>query len=147
MAATIMEKIFVCDHLNNLENIAQDILYELKEHKIIAFYGEMGAGKTTLIKSICKKLGVTDAVSSPTFSIMNQYEANNSHIYHFDFYRINNQSEAFDLGYENFFFPLDGDKNYCFIEWPEKVQSLLPVNHAEIHISSNNQARQIKMIV
>ncbi|MEO5571086.1 MAG: tRNA (adenosine(37)-N6)-threonylcarbamoyltransferase complex ATPase subunit type 1 TsaE [Bacteroidia bacterium] len=138
-----MELIFECKSLEALEIVAEKILSELKDHRIIALYGAMGAGKTTLIKSICKKLGVTDDVTSPTFAIMNEYKAKKNPVYHFDFYRINSESEAFDIGYENFFF----SGNYCFIEWPEKIKNLLPEQRAEIHILELNGSRQIKMIV
>jgi tRNA threonylcarbamoyladenosine biosynthesis protein TsaE len=139
-----MEFIFECENLNELESISEKILNELDQHHVVAFYGEMGAGKTTLIKSVCKKLGVSDTVTSPTFAIMNEYEAKKNPVYHFDFYRINSESEAFDLGYENFFF----SNNYCFIEWPEKIKNLLPENRAEIYITTmTNGTRQIKMIV
>ena len=138
-----MELIFECRSLDELDAVAEKILIELKGHKVVAFYGAMGAGKTTLIKSICKKLEVHDVVTSPTFAIMNEYLAAGKPVYHFDFYRINSESEAYDLGYENFFF----SKNYCFIEWPEKIKSILPDHCAEIYISETNGFRKIKMIV
>jgi tRNA threonylcarbamoyladenosine biosynthesis protein TsaE len=104
----------------------------------IAFYGEMGAGKTTLIKAICQELGVKDITSSPSFSLVNEYVTNKEEkIFHFDFYRLNNTSEAFDLGYEEYFY----SDNLCFIEWPDKVEQLLPEGHIKIKIivQDNNQ--------
>jgi len=103
-------------------------------NKIIAFYGDMSAGKTTFIKSLCEQLGVDPTeVCSPTYAIVNEYEIdNNQLIYHFDFYRLNNEKEAFDLGYENYFY----SNHYCFIEWPEKIANLLPEKLLKIHIES-----------
>lgn len=109
--------------LDTIKTAASDVLKFFENHKIIAFYGAMGAGKTTLIKAICEVMGVNDVVSSPTFSLVNEYHtADGKIIYHFDFYRINRIEEAYDFGYEEYFF--GGD--YCFIEWPEKIESLLP---------------------
>ena len=103
-------------------------------NKIIAFYGEMSAGKTTFIKSLCEQLGVEPTeVCSPTYAIVNEYEADNDQlIYHFDFFRLNNEKEAFDMGYENYFY----SNHYCFIEWPEKIANLLPEKLLKIHIES-----------
>jgi len=138
-----MELIFECKSLDELDAVAEKIISKLNDYGVIAFYGAMGAGKTTLIKSICRTLGTTDLITSPTFTILNEYIAGKKPVYHFDFYRINSENEAFDLGYENFFY----SGNYCFIEWPEKIQNLLPEHHAEIHISELNGSRQIKLIV
>lgn len=98
------------------------------ETKVLLFYGEMGAGKTTLIKAFCANLGVEDAVSSPTFSIVNEYNYPGGVIYHFDFYRLKNQFEALDLGLEEYLY----SNSYCLIEWPEKIPDLLPENYLEI---------------
>ena len=104
------------------------------------FYGEMGAGKTTVIKSICEYLGVNGAVTSPTFSIVNEYEGGGKRLYHFDFYRLKNQTEALDMGYEEYFY--SGD--YCFIEWPEKIPELLPEHYVSISIAvSENDVRNV----
>lgn len=92
----------------------------------------MGAGKTTLIKEICKQLGVEDNISSPTFSLVNEYETKNGELaYHFDFYRITDEEEALDIGIEDYFY----SGNWCFIEWPENVENLLPLDAVEIHIT------------
>ncbi len=99
---------------------------------IFAFYGEMGVGKTTFIQALCQELGVKETVSSPTFSIVNEYNYNiNCKVYHFDFYRINSIEEVFDFGYEEYF----AEDNYIFIEWPELIENLLPENTIRVSIS------------
>ncbi|HEX8608007.1 MAG TPA: tRNA (adenosine(37)-N6)-threonylcarbamoyltransferase complex ATPase subunit type 1 TsaE [Pedobacter sp.] len=118
--------------LLDLEEAAKTLLDFNKQNKIFVFYGEMGAGKTTFIKAICAELGVRDTVSSPTFSIVNEYEGNGQTIYHFDFYRIKTIQEAFDIGYEEYFY--SGD--ICLIEWPEKVQELLPEHYVKVEITT-----------
>ena len=100
----------------------------------------MGAGKTTLIKSLCEKLGVSDSVTSPTFSIVNEYKGADGPVYHFDFYRLKDQNEALDMGYEEYFY----SGNYCFIEWPEKIASLIPDSFTGVRIHVlNASSRQI----
>lgn len=116
-----------------LNHVAHDIIEHLTDSKIILFYGEMGAGKTTLIKEICRQLGVTNTMSSPTFSVVNEYHTNdNKIIYHFDLYRIKNIEECLDLGMEEY---LDSG-NYCFIEWPEVALSLLPEKYYTLSIKT-----------
>ena len=137
-----MEKVFLCKLPDELDDIARKIIESLNEKNVVAMYGSMGAGKTTLIQYLCRKLNVTDAVTSPTFAIMNEYATkDNEPVYHFDFYRINSVTEAFDLGYEQFLF----SKNYCFIEWPEKISTLLPQNCASVFITVENGTRRIKL--
>lgn len=114
----------------NLNSISKEILEFAGNQKVFLFYGEMGAGKTTLIKSLCEVLGVQGPTSSPTFSIVNEYEGRQNLIYHFDFYRLKDESEALDLGYEEYFY----SGEYCFVEWPEKISSLLPANYLKISI-------------
>ncbi len=116
--------------LAELESAAKKILQEAKEEKIFLFYGSMGAGKTTLINKLCELLGTKDHTSSPTFSIVNEYELESGSIYHFDFYRLKNQNEAFDMGYEDYFY----SDNYCFVEWPEKIADLLPEHYVKVDI-------------
>jgi len=120
------------NHLDELGNAAEALLGFAGNDKIFAFEGEMGAGKTTFIKVFCEKLGVRDVVSSPTFSIVNEYAAANQVIYHFDFYRIKNLQEVFDIGYEEYFY----SGNICLVEWPERIRELLPENYIEIEIKT-----------
>ncbi len=125
--------------LTDLPIIAQKIIDHAGNNRIFLFYGDMGAGKTTLIKELCNALGSTDVITSPTFSIVNEYAGPNK-IYHFDFYRLKNQNEALDLGAEEYFY----SGNYCFIEWPEKIPDLLPNNYMRISIEANpNNSRKI----
>ena len=121
--------------LGDLHHAATQILSFAEKERIFVFYGEMGAGKTTLINTLCDVLGVEDQTSSPTFSIVNEYSSANGTIYHFDFYRIKNQMEAFDLGYEDYFY----SGNYCFVEWPEKIPDLLPDSYIEIKVEVLSQ--------
>ena len=108
--------------LDKINEAAERIISSSNDHKIWTFDGEMGAGKTTLIKAICEILQVTDEVSSPTFSLVNEYKTNDGKtIYHFDFYRIKNIEEVYDIGYEDYFY----SGNICLIEWPEKIKELL----------------------
>ncbi len=121
-----------------LPQVAEQVLAAFGNRKVILFYGEMGVGKTTLIKQLCKQLGVEEATTSPTFSIVNEYLANTGKsIYHFDFYRIEEEAEVFDLGYEDYFY----SDNYCFIEWPEKIPNLLPEATVtlKIELGENNE--------
>ncbi len=132
------------NHLSELDNLADTILKFAANRRIFALYGPMGAGKTTLIKSICHRLGVTDEVNSPTFSIINEYMTlEQEPVYHFDFYRINKIEEAFDIGYENYFY----SDSKCFIEWPEKIKQLLPPNTVQITIVADdeNQKRMVSI--
>ncbi len=129
--------------LNELADIAKFIITNSK-HKVILFYGKMGVGKTTLIKEIVKQLGVTENVSSPTFSLVNEYHSsNNKTIYHFDFYRIKNEEEAMDIGIDEYFY----SNNLCLIEWPNKVENLLPLESVKVIITENNESnRTIELI-
>ncbi len=119
--------------LTELPGIAQQIIAAKEDNRIFLFYGDMGAGKTTLIKVLCNKLGSDDNITSPTFSIVNEYAGPNK-IYHFDFYRLKNQNEALDIGCEEYFY--SGD--YCFIEWPEKIPDLLPDNYVRVTIEQQS---------
>jgi len=123
--------------LDELQNAAEQLVAFGESEKIFLFYGEMGAGKTTLIKSLCHNLGVKEPATSPTFSIVNEYQGATSKIYHFDFYRLKNQSEALDLGYEEYFY----SGNYCFIEWSEKIPDLLPDHYirVDVQVVSDNE--------
>ena len=117
--------------IDQLEEVAHQIISS-NTKKVILFHGEMGVGKTTLIKQLCKTLGVTGATSSPTFSLVNEYEANdNQLVYHFDFYRLNKEEEALDMGIDDYLY----SGNWCFIEWAEKIPNLIPKVHSAITIS------------
>lgn len=128
--------------LDEIKNVAQQILSQ-NPPKVILFNGEMGAGKTTLIKEISKILGVHTATSSPTFSLVNEYQdTNNQLIYHFDFYRLKNENEALDMGIEEYLY----SGNWCFIEWSEKIPNLIPNNTKVITIKTlANGKRQLNM--
>ena len=122
-----MEIVFTIDQL---ESVAQQIIAQ-QPQKVILFHGEMGVGKTTLIKQLCKNLGILEATNSPTFSLVNEYEiANNQLVYHFDFYRLKNEMEALDMGADDYFY----SGNWCFIEWAEKIPNLIPEAHSIITI-------------
>jgi len=128
--------------IDDLNAIAKEILSTAK-NKALLFYGEMGSGKTTLIKELCKELGIEDAVNSPTFSLVNEYHTTNSEIvYHFDFYRIEDENEAYDIGIEDYFY----SNAWCLIEWPQNIENLLPLESTEIYISVlKNGQRNIQL--
>ncbi|NEW78144.1 MAG: tRNA (adenosine(37)-N6)-threonylcarbamoyltransferase complex ATPase subunit type 1 TsaE [Gelidibacter sp.] len=128
--------------INELPAIAKEVIKSAKS-KVLLFYGEMGVGKTTLIKEIVKQLESSDNASSPTFSLVNEYHTvNGDKIYHFDFYRINHENEALDIGVEEYFY----SDCWCLIEWPNKVENLLPLNSVTITITSNSdQLRTIEL--
>lgn len=116
--------------LDEIKDVARKILARPLK-KVITFHAEMGAGKTTLIKALAAQLGVQDMTSSPTFSLVNEYEtADGETVYHFDLYRLNSEEEAYDMGIDEYFY----SGNWCFIEWPEKTPNLIPLDHASIHI-------------
>ena len=132
--------------IQNIETIreaAREFISHIGERKVFAFYGKMGAGKTTFVKAICEELGVQDVITSPTFAIVNEYEAAlTSHpspltlpfIYHFDFYRIKKLEEVYDMGYEDYFY----SGALCFIEWPELIEDLLPDDAVKVNIEEND---------
>lgn len=129
----------------NLPAIANEIISSAANSRIFLFYGDMGAGKTTLIKALCEQLGVTEPATSPTFSIVNEYVGRDNKIYHFDFYRLKNETEALDMGYEEYFY----SDAYCFIEWPEKIPNLLPLHYNKIEITvqpDNSRSISVKQI-
>jgi tRNA threonylcarbamoyladenosine biosynthesis protein TsaE len=130
--------------LADLPQIAEQLLSAIGKHKIITFYGEMGAGKTTLIKQLCKTLKVMDTIQSPTFSIVNEYlTEDNQQIYHFDFYRIKEEEEALDFGVEEYFY----SGNYCFIEWPEKIPNLIPEKAVKVFITLTEDNKRLITIL
>jgi len=137
----MMASFLTINNLSELSAVAQKLIKAFDDKKVIAFSGEMGAGKTTLIKAICEELGVKQTISSPTFSIVNEYlSSSGKKIYHFDFYRINTISEAYDMGYEEYFY----SDAYCFIEWPEKIAELLPEEILKINISVKDGRRLLE---
>jgi len=130
-------------HQEQLPDAAKEVIAFCSGQAIWVFNGRMGAGKTSLIKQIARQLGVEDVVSSPSFSIVNEYlDADGNSIYHFDFYRIKDQEEALDLGVEEYFY----SGNYCWIEWAEKISAYIPEKFALIHIEvGNNDEREITL--
>ena len=131
-----METTLNCDTPDKLKETATNLLKVCQEDRFFAFYGDMGVGKTSLIQAICIELGTTENVSSPTFSLVNEYQAGELFIYHFDFYRIQDLAEVYDIGYEEYFY----SDNYCFVEWPEKIETLLPVKYVEVQISQESDS-------
>ncbi len=128
--------------IDDLNVVAKEILSTTK-NKFLLFYGDMGAGKTTLIKQLCKELGIEDVAHSPTFSLVNEYHTTkNEIVYHFDFYRIEDENEAYDIGIEDYFY----SDAWCFIEWPQNIENLLPLESTEIHLSVlENGQRNIQL--
>lgn len=128
-----------CQNEDELPGIAQQIIDFSKQIKVWLLVGDLGAGKTTLIKEICRTLGVTDEVSSPTFAIINEYLAVDKSLYHFDFYRLKNEQEAIDIGVMEYF----DSGAYCFIEWPQKVENILPDKLLKIAIESKGGEERV----
>lgn len=129
-----MRQTIICHSHEDLVPAADSLLKAHPRSKLFAFYGNMGAGKTTFIKAICKKLGVTDIVNSPTFSIVNEYKTiAGKSIFHFDFYRLKHTAELLDIGYEDYFF----SDSYCLLEWPEKIEELLPAGCIKVNIEED----------
>lgn len=133
--------IIAIKNLEHLSGAAKEFVKLVGDNTLFAFYGDMGVGKTTFIKAICRELGVEDVINSPTFAIINEYQSttNEKVIYHFDFYRINKTSEAVDLGVDDYFY----SGNFCFMEWPEKIEELLPLNTTHVIIKENADGSRI----
>ena len=135
-------KILIKD-TRRLSASAKKLLKHYGENKIFAFYGSMGAGKTTIIKAICKVLGAVDIVSSPTFTLVNEYRTSKgTTLYHIDFFRIKKQEEVFDFGVEEY---LSGD-SYCFMEWPELIEDILPPGTVNVRISVDDNEQRTLLI-
>lgn len=127
-------------NIEQLPDVARRLLDEFPDERFFAFFGPMGVGKTTLIKELCAQLGVTQNVCSPTFAIVNEYsDAQGEPIYHFDFYRIKKLEEAYDIGYEEYFY----SGCYCFTEWTEKIEPLLPDRYLRIDIAEQQGTRTL----
>lgn len=134
-----MQESILCKSVAQLDEIAAQLIRKYPEHRIFAFYGSMGAGKTTFIKAICAQLFVRDIVNSPTFAIVNEYmRESGESIYHFDLYRLKSWQEMLDIGYEDYFY----SGHYCFLEWPDKVENLLPDHTIRIKIELSAEREQ-----
>jgi tRNA threonylcarbamoyladenosine biosynthesis protein TsaE len=127
--------------LDNIRQAARDFIEAQGTNTLFAFYGKMGAGKTTFIKALCEELGVTETVTSPTFAIVNEYRSDDSGrlIYHFDFYRIKKLEEVYDMGYEDYFY----SGALCFVEWPELVEELLPEESVKVYIEERADGSRV----
>ena len=123
-----------------LEEVARKLLNAFPQGRVFAFYGEMGAGKTTFIKALCRIMGVDDVTSSPTFGLINEYiSGEGDSIYHFDFYRIENLEEVFDIGYEEYIY----SGEYCFLEWPELIEKILPDDAVRLGLKVINDGSRV----
>ena len=129
------------DNIDSIREAARQFVAATGENTVFAFYGKMGAGKTTFIKAVCEELGVEDVITSPTFAIVNEYRSDTTGelIYHFDFYRIKNIEEVYDMGYEDYFY----SGALCFIEWPELIEELLPEEAVKVTIEENAEGSRI----
>ena len=133
---------FVLSQLEDIEIVAPQFLEALGDHKMVAFNGEMGAGKTTFINGLLAQMSIEDHVSSPTFSIVNEYFSPTfGKVYHFDFYRIEEEVEALDIGVEEIF----EENAFCFMEWPERIHNLIPDNCVSVHIELDKAVRIIHL--
>ena len=123
----------IIQDLEHINEAAQQFIENIGDHTVFAFYGKMGAGKTTFIKAICEALGVDDVITSPTFAIVNEYTAEDGPVYHFDFYRIKKLEEVYDMGFEDYFY----SGALCLIEWPELIEEVLPEDAVKVSITEN----------
>lgn len=122
---------FIIESTGTIRKVAKDFLEQYSDQRIFAIYGKLGAGKTTFIKALCSELGVNEVVSSPSFSIINEYYSDRyGRVYHFDFFRMEHLEEAYDIGYEDYFF----SGQYCFVEWPDKIQTILPSGTIHVYM-------------
>ena len=140
----MLQKEFEINSVEELSQVSEYLLSLREESDIIAFYGPMGAGKTTLIKNLCHRMGVTDEVNSPTFAIVNEYVTMETEsVYHFDFYRIKKLEEVYDIGYENYFY----SGNLCLLEWPEMIEPLMPEKFIRVDIALGNTDDSRRIVV
>ncbi len=133
------------ESLDKIDEAALEFIRAMGDNTVFAFHGDMGAGKTTFIKAICENLGISDTINSPTFAIVNEYRSDSGElIYHFDFYRINKIEEVFDFGYEDYFY----SGSLCFIEWPEKVDTLLPKDTVNVYVKvQEDGSREVSLSI
>ena len=130
----------IIDSLEHINDAAREFVDAMGGNKVFAFYGKMGAGKTTFIKAVCEVLGVTDVINSPTFAIVNEYlDGNEKPIYHFDFYRIKKEEEVYDMGYEDYVY----SGNLCFMEWTELIEDLLPEDAVKVTIEEREDGSRV----
>lgn len=128
------------NHIDDINEVARQFVDQMGDHKIFAFYGKMGAGKTTFIKAMCEELGVTDVINSPTFAIVNEYmDGKGESIYHFDFYRIKRVEEVYDIGFDEYIY----SGNRCLMEWPELIEQLLPEETVRVDIMENPDGTRV----
>jgi tRNA threonylcarbamoyladenosine biosynthesis protein TsaE len=127
------------ESLEKISEAAREFVSAMGDARVFAFYGQMGAGKTTFIKAVCEELGVADTITSPTFAIVNEYTAALGPIYHFDFYRIKKLEEVYDMGFEDYFY----SGNLCFIEWPELVEDVLPEDAVRVTIEEGDDGHRL----
>ena len=137
----------VIKDIEHIREAAREFIQQIGDHRVFAFYGKMGAGKTTFVKAICEELGVEDVITSPTFAIINDYSIGNvqrstfnvQRIYHFDFYRIKKLEEVYDMGYEDYFY----SGALCFIEWPELIEEILPDDAVRVNIAEQEDGSRL----
>lgn len=129
------------DNINDIKNAAQQFVDNMGMNRVFAFYGKMGAGKTTFIKAVCECMGIGDVITSPTFAIVNEYSNDETGlvVYHFDFYRIKKIEEVYDMGYEEYFY----SGSPCFIEWPELIEGLLPDDAVKVTIEEQPDGSRV----
>ncbi len=128
------------DDLDHIREAAREFIQHIGDHRVFAFYGKMGAGKTTFVKAICEELGVSDVITSPTFAIINEYSLpEGTPLYHFDFYRIKKLEEVYDMGYEDYFY----SGAICFIEWPELIEEILPDDAVRVSITEQEDGSRL----
>ncbi len=130
--------------LDEIKKAAQEFVAAMNDRRVFAFYGKMGAGKTTFIKAVCEELGVEDVINSPTFAIVNEYvDGNGEPVYHFDFYRIKKEQEVLDIGYEDYVY----SGHVCFMEWPELIENLLPDDAVKVTIEEETDgSRKVSIL-
>lgn len=130
----------ILKNIDKIDDAAQEFVDNMGDSTIFAFYGKMGAGKTTFIKAVCERLGVKDVVNSPTFAIVNEYMAGNGEpVYHFDFYRIRKEQEVLDIGYEDYVY----SGCVCFMEWPELIEDLLPDDAVKVTVTEREDGSRV----